>query len=169
MPQTELDLNRLKYEMMEYMRQTGLPIFYGVGGPDEDDYTYWDTHNFPDWRQCIDVGKECGARLLVFSSETFDEEDLEMGLDRLAECDLPSEERSRYTRLLESMQNRSGQAAWVRIAFEHSGRWFAYERMALWYDEFRCAMEELEALLSPAEEEEAAGEEGGRGGFFSPN
>lgn len=169
MPQTELDLNRVKYEMMDYMRQTGLPIFYGVGGPEEDDYTYWDTQNFPDWRQFLDVGKECGAQLLVFSSETFDEDDLEMGFDKLAECDLSADERLHYARMLEVLRSRVGQAAWLRIAFEHSDRWFAYERIATWYDEFRGAMEELNAYLPTEEEEEAEREEGEGHGYFSPN
>ncbi len=169
MPQTEIDLNRLKFEMMEYMRHTGLPIFYGVGGPDEEDYTYWDTHSFPDWRQFVDVGKECGAHLLVFSSESFDEDDLETGFDKLSECDLPAEERIHYTKLLESLRHRTGQAAWVRVAFEHCGRWFAYERIAYWYDEFRGAIEELNAYLPSDEEEEAEREGGGGRGYFSPN
>ncbi len=167
MPQTEIDLSRVKLEMMEYMRQTGLPVFYGLGGPDENEYTYWDNQSFPDWRQFVDVGKECGARLLVFSSESFDEGELEMGLDKLSECELPAEERIHYTRMLESLRHRVGQAAWVRIAFEHCGRWFAYEKIACWYDEFRDAIEELNALL-PADEEEETGRERGRG-YFSPN
>lgn len=167
MPKTELDLDRLRSEMMDYMRHSGVPIFYGRGSPEEDEYTFWDSSAFPDWRQFVDVAKECGARLLVFSSETFADADLEQAFEKLGECDLNSEDRIDYMKQFEALRKHIGQTAWVRIAFEHGGRWLAYERTAPWYDDFRSAAEDLEAFLPFAEEEEEEGDSGRE--FFSRN
>lgn len=168
MPQTELDLDPLRSEMMDYMRHTGLPIFYGLGDPEEDNYTFWDARAFPDWRQFVDVAKESGARLLMFSAETFADADLDQALEKLSECDMNTEDRHYYLKQFEVLRKRIGQTAWVRIAFEHAGRWLAYERTAPWYDEFRSAVEDLEALLPIVEGEEGEEGESGRG-FFSRN
>ena len=167
MPQTEVDLDRLRSEIMDYMRHTGLPVFYGLGDPDEDEFTFWDTRAFPDWRQFVDVAKECGARLLLFSSGAFADAELEQAFEKLGECELNSEERFYYLKQFEALRKRVGQTAWVRVAFEHGGRWLAYERTAAWYEEFSSAVEDLEALLPIAEEEEEEGDTGR--GFFSRN
>ncbi len=168
MPPTELDLDRLRTEMMDYMRDTGLPIFYGAGAPEEDDYTFWDTGAFPDWRQFVDVAKESGARLLLFSSQTLGDTDVEQAIERLGDCDMNGEERASYMKQFEGVRRRIGQTAWVRIAFEHGGRWLAYELTVPWHDEFRSAVDDLEAFLPLAEEEEEEEGDSGRG-FFSRN
>ncbi len=168
MPQTELDLDRLRSEMMDYMRDTGLPIFYGLGTPEEDDYVFWDTAAFPDWRQFVDVAKESGARLLLFSSQALTDTDLEQAIEKLGECDLNREDRGFFMRQFEQLRKHVGQTAWVRIAFEHSSRWLAYERTVAWHEEFRSALDDLEAFLPVAEEEEEEEGDSGRG-FFSRN
>ena len=168
MPPTELDLDRLRSEMMDYMRDTGLPIFYAVGAPEEDDYIFWDTGAFPDWRQFVDVAKESGARLLVFCSQALTDGELEQAMEKLSECDLNREESGFYLKQFEALRRRIGQTAWVRIGFEHSGRWLAYELSVPWHDEFRSAVDDLEAFLPMAEEEEEEEGDSGRG-FFSRN
>jgi len=166
MPKTEVDLTRLRAEMMDYMRHTGLPVFYGIGMPEEEEFVYWDTREFPDWRQFIDVAKESGARMLLFSSESFDEEELDQAFEKLSEGDMPSEDRLPYVRQLEALRRLVGQTSWVRVAFEHGGRWLAYELTAPWYDEFQSAMEDLDAFL-PFDLEEEDEEEDSNPGFFS--
>lgn len=167
MPQTELDLTRLRSEIMDYLRDIGLPVFYGFGLLDDDDFTYWDTRTFPDWRQFLDVAKESGARLLVFSSETFSEEDLDEAFEKLSECEMDSEDRVPYVKKFEAMRRRVGHTTWLRLSFEHGGRWLAYELIAPWQEEFDSAMEELDVYL-PFDDEEK--EEGGSSrGFFSRN
>jgi len=157
--------------MMDYLRQSGLPIFYGLGLPEEDDYTYWDTRSFPDWRQFVDVARESGARLLIFSYDEFDEEELDQAIEKLDECELDPEERLPYLKRFEALRKQVGHTDWVRIAFEHGGRWLAYERTAPWYDDFQAAMEDLEVYLplEPEEEEEKPEEDDSGRSFFSRN
>ena len=164
MPPTELDLDRMRNEMQGYLRLSGLPVFYGLGGPDEENYTYWDTRTYPDWRQFMDVAKESGARLLVFSSTVLQVEDVDMALEHLEEAAMEREERSQFLDRLNILRLHEGQAAWVRIAYEHEGRWFAYERIATWYDEYRDMMEEINSCLPDMEEDVEPGP-----GFYSPN
>jgi len=164
MPPTDLDLDRMRNEMLGYLRQAGLPVFYGLGGPDEENFTFWDTRGYPDWRQFVDVAKESGARLLVFSSSALDEADLDMALEHLEETTIDADERHQFQERISGLRRKEGQAAWVRIAYEHEGRWFAYERIAPWYDEFRDMMEEINSYLPDVEEDEDNSP-----GFYSPN
>lgn len=165
MPQIELDLNRLRSDMIDYIRQTGIPVFYASEAADEDSYTFWNGKAFPDWRQFVDVGKECGARMLVFSFETLTEDELDSAVDRLGDADMDAEERNNYMRQFEGLRRHTGQTTWVRIAYEHGGRWWAYELSAPWYDEFQEALEDIEMYLPLAEDED---EDSSRG-FFSRN
>ncbi len=167
---TDLDPGRLKSEILDYLRQTGQPIFYSNGSPNEAGYTYWDTRNYPDWRQFIDAGREAGVGLLLFSSLTFDADDLEMVLNRIDELEAPKEERDHYRRQLEPLRRQIGQVAWVRMAYHYQGRWLAYERLASWYADYRDVMEEIDALFPEFEEADQEDEDDDRGpGFFSPN
>jgi hypothetical protein len=112
----------------------------------------------------VDVAKESGARLLIFSSSTLDEDDLDAARERLEDASMDREERDGFLERITVLRRHEGQAAWVRIAYEHEGRWFAYERIAPWYDEYRDMMEEMNSYLPDMEE----GEEHGPG-FYSPN
>lgn len=168
MPPTELDLDRLRVEMMDYMRHTGLPIFYAVGSPDDDEFIFWDSAGFPDWRQVVDVAREGGARMLVFSSAALSEGDLDQASEKLDDCDMNAEDRITYMKQFEVLRKHIGQTAWLRMAFEHGGRWLAYDRMAPWYETFRTAVEDLDAYLPFLEEEEEEDEDSDHG-FFSRN
>jgi hypothetical protein len=171
MPQTELDLKRVRSEMIDYIHQSGLPVFYSTCTPDPESALFWDGASYPDWRQFVDVAKESGARLLVFASEELTQAALEDAFEKLDDCELDSDERRTYTRQFEALRKRVGQTAWIRMAFEHGGQWLNYALSAPWHEEFESVVEDLELLL-PYEDldEEEEEEEGGSGrGFFSRN
>ena len=167
MPTADLDLGRLKSEILEYLRQSGQPVFYGTGSPNEAGYTYWDVAHYPDWRQFLDAGREAGAGLVLFSSLTFDADDLDMVLNRIDELEAPKEERDHYRRQLDPLRRLIGQVAWVRLAYRYQGRWMAYERLAPWYTDYRDIMEEIDALFPEFEDIDEDDDEGP--GYFSPN
>jgi hypothetical protein len=172
MPQTELDLKRLRSEMVDYIHQAGLSVFYGIRTPKEDEHTYWDVGSYPDWRQFIDVAKESGAKLVVFSSADLDGDELDQAIEKLEECDLAPEDRRQYLKQFEGLRKRVGQTAWVRAAFEHAGHWLAYQLSTPWHEEFESALDDLEMYFPYDElEDEEEGEEEGNShrGFFSRN
>ncbi len=147
MPPTEIDLSRLRSEMLDYIGQKSLPVFHASGVPGGEEYTYWDSQAFPDWRQFIDVAKESGAKLIVFTVQQFEESDVDLAIERLEECDLTPDERREYGQQFESLRKYAGQTAFVRAAFAHADHWLACEFVAPWHDEFEEAMDDLATLL----------------------
>ena len=86
MPAKDQDLDRLKGEVLDYLRAAGLPIYYCFGMPGEDGFAYWDTEQHPDWRQFTDVAREAGARMFLFSSRELADEELTGARETLGEA-----------------------------------------------------------------------------------
>ena len=85
MLKSDVDLNRMKAEMLEYLGTGGVPIFYCFGVPGEEGYVYWDNRQHPDWRQFIDVAREAGAKLFLFASHELETEELSGARDTLSD------------------------------------------------------------------------------------
>jgi hypothetical protein len=62
MPKTDIDLSRLRSEMLDYIRQAGLPVFHTWSPLGDEGVILWDNDVFPDWRQFIDVTEVRGIR-----------------------------------------------------------------------------------------------------------
>jgi len=168
MPKTDIDLSRLRSEMLDYIRQTAMPVFHTWSPLGDEGVLLWNNAAFPDWRQFIDVAKESGARLLVFAAQQFGESDLEQAFEKLDECELGADERHTYLKQFESLRKYVNQTSWIRLAFEHGGRWLACEFIAPWQDDFDSAVDELESYL-PFELDDDEDEERTDRGFFSRN
>lgn len=153
--------------MIDYLRHAGIPVFHAFGIENDDEFTYWDSNSFPDWRQFVDVAKESGARLMLLATETFDESDLDLGFEKLEECEISADGRREFTRQFETLRKHVGQTAWVRLAFDHSGQWLACEFIAPWHDDYELAMEELNSFIPLDFDEEELGDSDR--GFFSHN
>jgi hypothetical protein len=100
-------------------------------------------------------------------SQKFEESDLEQAFEKLDECELNPDERRSYLKQFESLRKYTGQTSWIRLAFEHGGRWLACEYVAPWQDDFDSAMDELDSFLPLEIDEED--EEDSEGDFFSRN
>lgn len=170
MPKNDLELDSLKNEVLEYLRAAGLPIFYGFGIPGEESYTYWDAGQYPDWRQFVDVAKESGARLLLFSSRMFDADELRMARETLEEVEMADNDRDDANEFLDGIRSKVGHVAWIRVAWQQENRRYAYERVAPWYEKFIDLIEEINDYLPELTDMEDD-DEGpqGRGGFYSLN
>ncbi len=169
MPPKDQDLDRLKGEVLDYLRAAGLPIYYSFGGPGEEGFAYWDTEQYPDWRQFTDVAREAGARMFLFSSRQLAAEELTGAKETLAEVEMADNDREDAGDFLDTLRPNIGRVAWLRIAWQQDGRRFAFERVAPWYEKFLDLVDEIgESLpeLSEGKEDDAPG---GRGGFYSLN
>jgi hypothetical protein len=160
------NLNRLRDEILDHLRGMGLPVFHAFGMPDDQGFVYWDGRAHPNWEEFLRVARECGARWVVMSAVVFDDNDLQVARETLEGADLDRAQQQVYQQLLRDLERRTGDVAWLRVAYTAEDRWFAYERMTSWYDEFREMMDALEEFA--AETGEDAEPEPGRG-FFSPN
>jgi hypothetical protein len=169
MPARDQDLDRLKGEVLDYLRAAGLPIYYCFGMPGEEGFAYWDTEQHPDWRQFTDVAREAGARMFLFSSREFADEELMSARETLGEVEMADNDREDAGDFLNTLRPNVGKIAWLRISWQQDGRRFAFERVAPWYDKFLDLMDEIGGALPELSEEEEDDAPGGRGGFYSLN
>ena len=169
MPAKDQDLDRLKGEVLDYLRAAGLPIYYSFGMPGEEGFAYWDTEQYPDWRQFTDVAREAGARMFLFSSRQLADEELIGARETLAEVEMADNDREDAGDFLDTLRPNVGRVAWLRIAWQQDGRRFAYERIAAWYEKFLDLVDEIGESLPELSEEEEDDAPGGRGGFYSLN
>ncbi len=169
MPKGSLELQRLKTEILEYLRSVGLPVFYCLGIPGDEGFIFWDHAQYPDWRQFIDVAKESGARMFLFSSRDLTLEELQTAREALEEVAAESSEREDAVAFLDSLHQHVGHGAWVRVAWQQDGRRFAYERVAPWYENLLDLLDELSDHLPDLDDEEDNDEPGSRGGYYPLN
>ena len=170
-----VELDRLKSEALDYLRTNGAPIFFAAGIPGEDGFYFWDAEQYPDWRQFVDVGRESGARLFQFSSEALDRDEIDGANETLELTEMPAEERRDAQAFLVMIEPNIGHTAWLRIAWQHEGRRYAYERVAPWYERFLDLLDQLGDYMPDIDgidEGEGGGDPGepnDRGGFYSLN
>jgi hypothetical protein len=169
MAQKDQDLDRLKGEVLDYLRAAGLPIYYAFGVPGEEGFAYWDTEQYPDWRQFTDVAREAGSRMFLFSSRQLAAEELLGARETLGEVEMADNDREDASDFLDTLRPNVGRVAWLRIAWQQDGRRFAFERVTPWYEKFLDLLDEIGESLPELSEEEEDDGPGGRGGFYSLN
>ncbi len=168
MPTKDFDLDRLRGEILDYVRSVGLPIFHCQGIPGEEGFLYWDAAAYPDFRQFSDVAREAGARMFLFSSLEFSSDEMDGARETLADVEMADNDREDANDFLDSLRPNVGHVAWVRIAWQQDGRRFAYERVAPWYEKLLDLMDEIGDSLPELSDDEDEGPSG-RGGFYSLN
>ena len=91
MPQ---DLEKLRSEMEAYLQQSGLTIFYGSHRVlDTLLQVSWDTERYADFQKFIDTARSAGAKLMIFTQQSFSLDQIDGALDQLEECDFTREEK----------------------------------------------------------------------------
>jgi hypothetical protein len=164
MPQ---DLESLRAEMQAFLEGCGLAIFYGSHRMlDPLAPVSWDTERYPDYRAFVATAEKAGVKLLVFHQQAFSLDQIDAALDQLEECDFTREEKRQYENRLRQLQAYEGFTSALELSFTLESRIYMYETHTDWYESFTDVLGELEAA---AEEQEAAGDDGSLGGYFSNN
>ena len=166
-------MDRLKTEILDSLLATGLPIFYALGMPGEEGFIYWDNIRYPDWKHFIQVARESGAGMFLFSSHQLIAEELQAARDTIEDVEMKGLDRDGAFEMIESMRANLGHEAWLRVAWQQDNRRFAFEVVAPWYSQFLDLLDELNDYLpelgDEANDEDDKDEPGGRGGFYSLN
>ena len=168
MLKSDVDLDRLKTEILEYLGTGSVPIFYCFGVPGEEGHVYWDSQQRPDWRQFIDVARDAGAKLFLFTCHELEADELDGARDTLADVEMEDGDREDASEFLNKLRSHVGHVAWLRIAWQQDSRRYALEHVAPWYEKFLDLAEEMGEYL-PEMSEDEDDDESGRGGFYSLN
>ena len=164
----DLNLDTLKREIVEYLDSSGFAIFYSSpGGLEGLPIVLWDTARHPDYQMFLDVGRKCGATLILFASREFESSDLDDLLEQLEECSLTREEHREYESRLRALRMFEGVTCTLELAFDYHSRLYVYEVQPDWYEEFLAAEEEILSRLNDDDEDHEPGDT--LGGYFSKN
>ncbi|HEX7360880.1 MAG TPA: hypothetical protein VF283_10345 [Bryobacteraceae bacterium] len=163
-----LDLETLKTEMQDFLKDAGLAVFYGH--PQSAELAiYWDTERHGNFREFVAVAAKAGAKLIVFSEQQFSEGRIENARFQMEECDLTREEARSFENRLNQFEAYEDFTCAVELSFHLDGRSYVFELKTDWYRAFNRLIGEIDAYLPEPEEFSEEEDEGPIGGYFSKN
>ena len=161
----DLNLDTLKREILEYLEASGFAIFHSTAGGLEGQHpVVWNAEQYPDYQTFLHTATQVGAKLILFATAQFEEEELEEAAGELEEAELDREERSDLESRLADLRPYAGVTCSLEIAFQHESRFYVYELRPDWYEDFLNIGDEIDAHL-PAPTDDTSS----LGGLFSNN
>jgi hypothetical protein len=162
----DLNLDTLKREILEYLDAGGFAVFHSTaGGLEGQPMVLWNTEEYPDYQMFLEAAKQVGAKLILFATSEFEEEELEEAIAELDTCNVDREERSDLESRLADMRPYEGFTCSLELAFDHQSRFYVYELRPDWYDEFLNIGDEIDSHMPTAADDD----DGALGGLFSNN
>lgn len=159
------NLDTLKTEIEEYLEQAGLALFYGYSrSVDSAPAVEWDCDQYPDFRLFVQAAVTADAKIIVFHQREFASEQVEDALERLADCDLPSDESQELEQRLNELHAHNGSVCCVELSFDHQGRVFLFDLRTEWYEEYSEILDEIQLMTVSDEDEDTP-----MAGYFSKN
>ncbi|HUA18287.1 MAG TPA: hypothetical protein VMB25_06045 [Bryobacteraceae bacterium] len=159
------NLDKLKPEIENYLKEAGLALFYGYSRSVEPaPAVYWDCDGYPDFRGFIETAQSVDAKLIVFHQREFQADQIEDALERLAACELPSEDARNFEERIHELRAYEGSICSVELSFDHQGRVFLFDLRTDWFEELTDMLDEIELLTPEAGEDDTP-----MSGYFSRN
>lgn len=165
----DVNLEKLKTEILDYLENSGFAVFRSHAGALEGmPVITWDTDQWPDYRTFLDVARKAGEKIILFATRELAEEEIEEAREELEETDFERDERRDLERRLKAAQRHLGATCSLELAFDHNSHLYVFEARPDWYEDFLDACDEIEAVLTVTDESEESGTDG-FGGYYSNN
>ena len=144
------NLESLCDQIESYLQQKEIVIFRSEArsGTILPGAVYWDTMEYPDFRNFVDTALALKVRLLTLHETRFGERDLEEMLFLLSETPIGLEEKKQLERQLSLMEDACGSVGRVELTFDFSGRTYVFEYSTDWFEEYESLTDEIESLLA---------------------
>lgn len=167
----DLDLDKIKQEILDYIAAEGFAVFRGQSGALEGlPMVFWDADGHPEYQAFLAVAKSAGARIVIFAHRTFTAEEVDDAFEQIDDCDFGREERRSIERGLSDLRPFAGLTCSVELAFDYQGRMYVYELVTEWFQTFADLSDLLMAASSSGPEEDDEDESGSSfGGYYSKN
>lgn len=167
MKRMKLDLDHLKAEIEEHLKNLGFVVFQGHSRiANSAPFVYWDTEANPDFREFLEVARQCGVRLVVFHHREFTQRYLDDAMDRLELAEMPRDDQRPLERRIKALTDYVGFTCHLELSFDWESRVYYFSLRTEWYEDLLDILEEIDAAFSEDDEEEG---EGPVGGYFSRN
>jgi len=151
MPKNVSELDRMKGEVLDYLRIPARPSFMALDCPARMASSIGTPNSIPNG---VNSSTWLARRERACSNSVrraLDEDELDGASETLEDVEMPDVARRDAAEFITSLRPQVGRIAWVRIAWQHEGRRYAYERVAPWYERFLDLLDELGGLPSRTE------------------
>jgi hypothetical protein len=162
----DVNLDTLKAEIVEYLEAGGFVVFHSnPGGLEGLPIVVWNSEKYPDYQMFLETAKSLGARLIIFATSEFSEDEVDTSLEELEGCDFTRDERRDMEIRLADMRPYDGVTCSLELAFDYQSRYYVYEVRPDWYEDFLTIGDEIDTHLPT----ETGDDSSSLGGYFSSN
>jgi hypothetical protein len=162
-----VNLDALRGDIIEHLEGQGFLVFEGFcRNPEARPVAYWDTGRRPEFQRFLDTARQAGVKIVVFNHLEFASGMAEDALDRLEQCEMPSDDRRAIERKLREILPYHGFTCSIELSYDCENRTYIYEVQADWYSDFLHTLDQIESLSPEGEEPE---DDESMGGYFSRN
>ena len=162
------NLDTLRHEIEQHLESRGLAVFRSYPRGDSESplvgAVYWDSENYPDYREFVEAACAAGVRMVSLYAREFTSDIVETALAHLSETDLGRDEKRAFDARLNEIQAYEGFTCQIELSFDHAQRTYVFEIRTDWFDELNDLLERIE--FSYQDEE---GDENPLSGYYSNN
>jgi len=160
-----LNLDTLKTEIPDYLRDEGIVVFYGYPREwDPSSEVTWDSKKYPDYKAFLATAKALGVKIVLFHQYDFSTELVDEALDDLPTMGFEYEDQRAMERRLRELSVYEGFTARIELSFSHDDTVYRFELETDWYRELNDILEELDLREeSPDDDDDTLG------GYYSKN
>jgi hypothetical protein len=163
----KLNLDSLKTEIDDYLKENGFLVFHGFSRSLEDmPEIDWDTKRYPDYKQFLHIAKHLDVRLIVLHHREFSSEIIERAIDDLPSSGFEYEDQRAFEQRLRELSVYEGFTCLIELSFDHNGTLYFFELRTEWFNELNHLLEEL-AMTS--DDDEDGSDTDPLGGYYSKN
>jgi hypothetical protein len=161
----DVNLDTLKAEILDYLNAGGFVVFHGnAGGLEGLPIVVWNSEKYPDYQMFLETAKSVEARLVIFATSEFAEEEVDAALEELEGCDFTRDERRDLETRLADLRAYDGFTCSLELAFDYRSHYYVYEVRPDWYEDFLSIGDEIDTHMP-----ESGDDTGSLGGYFSNN
>jgi len=158
------NLDTLKNEIPEYLREQGFVVFYGYPREwDTSGEVAWDSKRYPDYKAFAETAKALGVKVVLFHHYEFSTDLVDEALDDLSAIGYEYEDQRAMERRLRELSVYEVFTAQIELSYSFGGSLYRFELETEWYKELNEILEELDLRTEPGEDDETLG------GYYSKN
>jgi len=110
------ELDALSEEIERYLAQQQFLIFRGYPETGEARLVaHWDTENYPDYREFLELGKQLGARVVLYYVHRLTTEALDEAGQDLEAADLDEQQYLSLRARLRALRSYEGSVGWLEL------------------------------------------------------
>ncbi len=163
----KLNLDTVRTEIDDYLKNSGFVVFYGFARSDEARVVDWDTEHHPDYKQFLDVARQLDVKLIVLHQRAFDAAIIDRALEEMESSEVEFDDRRTLESRLRELAKYDGFTCAVELSYEYQDTMYVFDLHAEWFEELGDLLAQLDLGFDIDEDEDEQDES--YGGYYSRN